>query len=75
MRVKGALEILKLFPDRPLFPLSAYVHFHAELLEALATGSLTPEALREIYRRQGEVRKVIREATDERKANRSSPPG
>ena len=74
---KGALELLKIFPGRraELFPLSAFVHFHAELLEALETGPLTSEALRELYKREAKVRKVIREVTDERKANQSSPPG
>jgi len=69
---KGALEISKRHSGPgplQLFPLSAFIHFHAEVLEALESGSLTPETTREIYRRQGEVRKVIREVTDERKAN------
>jgi len=39
------------------------------MLGALEAGPISPEALREIYRRYGEARKVIREATDERKAN------
>jgi len=74
---KANLEILKIGPDRraELFPLSAFVYFHAEMVKALEAGSLTPETMREIYRGYDEVRKVIREATDERKTNRPSPPG
>jgi hypothetical protein len=73
---KGALELAKLHAGPvQLSPLSAYIHFHAEMLGALEAGPMSPEALREIYRRYGEVRKVIREATDERTANQSSPPG
>jgi hypothetical protein len=75
---KGALELSKRHSGpRPLqlFPLSAYIHFHAEMLGALEAGPMSPEALREIYRRFVKVRKVIREATDEQKANHSSPPG
>jgi len=67
---KGALEISKRSPTRvQLAPLSAYMHFHAELLEALDTNRLTPETMREINKRKREILDVIREHTDEGKAN------
>lgn len=50
-------------------PLSTYIHFHAEVLEALEAGTLTPETMGEIHRRQSEMLQVLREATDDRKAN------
>jgi len=69
---KAALEMSKRHSGPgplQLFPLSAFIHFHAEVLEALEGGTLSPETMRDIYRRQSEIRKVIREATDDRKAN------
>lgn len=69
---KAALEMSKRHSGPgplQLSPLSAYIHFHAEVLEALEAGPLSPETMRDIYRRQSEIRKVIREATDDRKAN------
>jgi predicted nucleic-acid-binding protein len=66
LAVKAAIEDYKTVVERGpagLPPISLYLHLHARLLDALETGKLTPETLRDIHRQQREMQKVFRETT------------
>ncbi len=64
---KSALEVAKTHAGRTVMvpPITAYLHYHEEVLQAFDTGPLTPDTLRKIRRRNKAVTDIFEEIAKE----------
>jgi hypothetical protein len=63
---RGAFELAKLQGGRSeLSPITVFMHYHAEVFEALEGGDLTVERLAEIRRKNKEVIDFTRKMTED----------